>query len=104
MEDANTTDSNTAGLSDSYGIYLTHQIVGSLGRAAIDFAVVGLSGSGKSFFNRLPETVENPFARIAIWIMDSRRLTEHHELGRDEAWKKFAVALGRKSSSAVMFA
>ena len=54
---------------DSYGIYLTHQIVGSLGRAAIDFAVVGLSGSGKSFFNRLPETVENPFARIAIWIL-----------------------------------
>ena len=53
---------------DSYGIYLTHQIVGSLGRATIDFAV-GSSKSGKSFFTRLPEMVENPFARIGIWVL-----------------------------------
>src|SRR6266850_3753340 len=45
---------------DSYGIYLTHQIVGSAGRATIDLAV-GSSNSGKSFFSRLPELVENPF-------------------------------------------
>ncbi len=54
---------------DSYGIYLTHQIVGSVGRATIDFAAVVLSTSGKSFFTRLPEMVENPFARIAIWVL-----------------------------------
>ena len=53
---------------DSYGIYLTHQIVGSVGRATIDFAV-GSSNSGKSFFTRLPEMVENPFARIGIWVL-----------------------------------
>ncbi len=53
---------------ESYGIYLTHPIVGSVGRAAIDFAV-GRSNSGKSFFTRLPEMVENPFARIGIWVL-----------------------------------
>jgi hypothetical protein len=53
---------------DSYDIYLTHQVVGSVGRATIDFAV-GSSNSGKSFFSRLPEMVENPFARIGIWVL-----------------------------------
>ena len=53
---------------DSYGIYLTHQIVGSTGRATIDLAM-GSSNSGKSFFSRLPEMVENPFARIGIWVL-----------------------------------
>jgi membrane-bound acyltransferase YfiQ involved in biofilm formation len=53
---------------DSFGIYLTHQIVGSVGRAAIDLAV-GWSSQGESFFTRLPEMVENPFARIGIWVL-----------------------------------
>ena len=53
---------------DSFGIYLTHQIVGSVGRAAIDLAV-GWSSQGESFFTRLPEMVQNPFARIGIWVL-----------------------------------
>ena len=53
---------------DTYGIYLTHQIVGSVGRAGINVAV-GSSNSGESFINRLPEMVENPFARIGIWVL-----------------------------------
>ena len=53
---------------DSYGIYLLHQIVGSVGRATIDLAV-GSARSGKSFFTRLPEVIENPFARIGIWVL-----------------------------------
>ncbi len=53
---------------ESYGIYLTHQIVGSAGRAAVN-SVAGWSASGKSFFMRLPEMVENPFARFGIWFL-----------------------------------
>ena len=53
---------------DSFGIYLTHPIVGSVGRAAIELAV-GSSSQGESFFTRLPEMVENPFARIGIWVL-----------------------------------
>jgi len=52
---------------ESYGIYLTHQIVGSVGCAIIDLTL-GFSQSG-SFFARLPEMVVNPFARIAIWVL-----------------------------------
>jgi len=53
---------------ESYGIYLTHQIVAVVGRAGIDFAV-GWSVSGESLFTRLPEVVKNPFARVGIWVL-----------------------------------
>jgi hypothetical protein len=53
---------------ETYGIYLIHQNVGSVGRAVIDLAV-GRSITGESFFTRLPELVENPFARIGIWFL-----------------------------------
>jgi peptidoglycan/LPS O-acetylase OafA/YrhL len=52
---------------ETYGIYLIHQIIGSVGRGGIDVAV-GLPKSGASFFARLPEMIQNPFARIGVWV------------------------------------
>lgn len=54
--------------NDTYGIYLLHQIVGSIGRATIDLAI-GRLPTGESFFTSLPELVENPFLRIGIWVL-----------------------------------
>jgi len=53
---------------ESYGIYLSHQIVASIGRGVIDLAA-GLHRSSESFFERLPGLIHNPFARIGLWFV-----------------------------------
>jgi hypothetical protein len=53
---------------ESYGIYLTHEVVAVLGRAVINFAT-GRPASGESLFVRLPKLVHDPLARIGLWVL-----------------------------------
>ncbi len=53
---------------ESYGIYLTHEVVAVVGRGAINFAS-GRPASGESLFVRLPQLVQDPLARIGLWVL-----------------------------------
>jgi len=53
---------------DTYGIYLTHQVVALLGRGAINL-LAGRSAGGETLFVRLPALIQDPIARIALWIL-----------------------------------
>jgi membrane-bound acyltransferase YfiQ involved in biofilm formation len=54
---------------DSYGIYLTHQILATLLRGAVN-AAAGRDAAGQSLFVRLPGLLEDmPYVRIALWFM-----------------------------------
>jgi len=53
---------------DTYGIYLVHQVVAMLGRGAINF-VVGTNAANETLFQQLPQLVQNPFARIGLWML-----------------------------------
>jgi len=52
---------------ETYGIYLSHQLVASICRGAIDL-ILGLPESGETFFGGLRVLVQNPAARIAVWF------------------------------------
>lgn len=54
---------------ESYGIYLTHLVVASVGIGIFDLILfLFTSDKSFSFFNRLPEVVINPWERVVIWF------------------------------------
>jgi peptidoglycan/LPS O-acetylase OafA/YrhL len=53
---------------DTYGIYLTHQIVSSLALGVIALAA-RLSRTQPSLFQRLPELIHSPYSRIGLIFM-----------------------------------
>ena len=53
---------------DTYGIYLTHQVVELVGRAGINL-VVGRNAGGDTLFVRLPSIIQDPFSRIGLWFL-----------------------------------
>src|SRR5262245_42614254 len=53
---------------DTYGIFLSHPIVASCTRGAIDL-VTGLSRTQPSLFQRLPDLIHNPYARMSLVLL-----------------------------------
>ena len=52
---------------ESYGIYLSHQAIASVGRGVIDLAT-GLPQHGPAFFDRVSEMVPSATGRILVWF------------------------------------
>ena len=53
---------------ESYGIYLAHQATASIGRGLINLAV-GIPAQGLTFFDRVPEMISLPAARVGVWLL-----------------------------------
>ena len=53
---------------DTYGIYLTHQIIALVGRGTINL-VAGRNAEGKSLFVQLPTLIQDPAARVGLWFL-----------------------------------
>ena len=53
---------------ESYGIYLSHQAIASVGRGAVDLAA-GLPQHGPALFDRVPDMVPGVAGRVLVWFL-----------------------------------